>query len=83
MEVLKTLAKTAPKQGSKGSGDARGTQASATNKWRSPVQATASVPQRSMIATKAKMTTAPLETGPRRLSLADLRKAAAARKGRS
>jgi ProP effector len=82
VEVLKALAKSAPKQGSKAASDASGTQAPATNKWRSPLQATASVPMRSMTATEAKMTTAPVEKGPRRLSLADLRKAAAARKGK-
>jgi ProP effector len=69
VEVLKALAKTAPKQGSKAASDASGTQAPATNKRRSPVQATASGPQRSMITTEAKMTTAPVETGQRRLSL--------------
>jgi sRNA-binding protein len=83
VEVLKALAKTAPKQGGKAASDARVTQAPATNKWRSPPQATASVSKRSMIATEAKMNIAPIETGPGRLSLADLQKAAAARKGKS
>jgi ProP effector len=82
-EVLKALAKTAPKQGGKAASDPRVTQAPATTKWRSPPLATASVSKRSMIATEAKMTIAPIETGPRRLSLADLQKAAAARKGKS
>ena len=73
-----------PKRGSEATRGAGDTQTrEATNKRTPPTRGTEPAPKRSMIITQGQTPTLPAETGPRRLSLADLRKAAAARKGKS
>jgi sRNA-binding protein len=80
-----TEALSAPsKRGSEVTRDASDPQTrKATNKRTPPPGGTEPAPKRSMIITQGQTPTQPAETRPRRLSLADLRKAAAARKGKS